>query len=121
MPTPKPAEEYSGPDRRATLTRDEASLMIQVAVTTALTKHESDMQDFIKAEFQRLEETFKSAFPGGDPHGHRAAHEQQIKTATRWDQLKSEFISKAFTTGMLAAVGFLLIAVWDYFKREVTK
>lgn len=110
------------PERRSSaLTEERVSLMIEEAIEDALTKHEDQMRTFIKGEFGQLHALITAAFPNGDVHGHKVAHEKQIKDANRWDQLKSDFISKAFTTGMMGAVGFLLIAAWEHLKAEVKK
>lgn len=113
-------------ERRATpLTEDRVALMIEESVSESMTRHEARMVALIKNEFNTLGDKFtkdfSSAFPGGDPHGHRMAHEKAIKDAGRWDQLKADFISKAFTTGLMAALGFVLIAAWEHFKAEVKK
>lgn len=110
------------PERRAhVLTEEKVSHMIEGAVDDALSKHEEQMRAFIKNEFGQLHALISAAFPNGDVHGHKLAHEKAIKDANRWDQLKSDFISKAFTTGMMGAVGFLLIAAWEHLKAEVKK
>lgn len=75
----------------------------------------------LKEQTKELEQKIASAFPDGDLHGHRVAHEKQIKTANRWDELKAEFISKAFTGGMLAAAAFVGLLIWEWFKAEVKK
>jgi hypothetical protein len=113
---------YNGPERRTLpLTEDRVRLMIEQSVEQAMETHEDKMTKVIKAEFTKLEDTIKSAFPGGDPHGHRMAHEKAIKDATRWDELKAEFVSKAFTTGMFAALAFVLLWVWEGFKESVKR
>ena len=90
--------------------------MIQNAVGQALRKHEDKMQVFLREEFKQLEGTFKSAFPDGDPHGHRLAHEYQIKQAHGWDKLKAEVITKFLSGGLWVAAGWLAYAVWRAFK-----
>ncbi len=115
------------PERRAqpALTEDRVALMIEESISESMTRHEARMVALIKNEFNTLgdkfTQDFKNAFPGGDPHGHRIAHEKQIKDATRWDALKADFISKAFTTGLMAALFFVLAAAWESVKSEVKK
>lgn len=118
----------SRPERRNSpqpLTEDRVALMIEESISESMTRHEARMVALIKNEFNTLGDKFtndfKNAFPGGDPHGHRLAHEKQIKDATRWDALKADFISKAFTTGLMAALFFALAAVWESVKSEVKK
>lgn len=103
------------------LTEEKVSLMIEEAVDAGLKSHEEEMRKFIKGEFGQLHALITAAFPGGDVHGHKIAHEKAIRDANRWDQIKADFITKAFTTGMMGAIGFLLIAAWESVKSEVRK
>lgn len=103
------------------LTEEKVSLMIEEAVDESLAKHEEHMTKLIKSEFGQLHALISAAFPNGDVHGHKIAHEKAIRDANRWDQLKADFISKAFTTGLMAALGFVLIAAWEHLKAEVKK
>lgn len=75
----------------------------------------------LKEQTAELTSKIESAFPNGDLHGHKAAHEKLIKTANRWDDLKTEFVSKAFTGGFLTAIGFVGLVLWEWFKTEVKK
>ena len=114
--------EYSGPDRRhEVLTEDKVALMIQDAVSKALTTHEQHLTLHMDKQFALLRQTFAEAFPGGDPHGHRIAHEKAIKNATAWDKMKAEVLSKFLTAGLWVAAGWLALAVWEAFKHEVKK
>lgn len=103
------------------MTELQVSVMIEEAVDEAMTQHEEKMKTFIKAEFGQLHSLITAAFPNGDVHGHKLAHEAQIDNAKWWQGLKADFISKAFTTGMLGGIGFVLIATWEHFKNEVKK
>lgn len=110
------------PERRAhALTEERVALMIEEAVDDAMSKHEQRMTSMFKSEFGQLHTLISAAFPNGDVHGHKIAHEKAIRDAGRWDQLKADFISTAFRTGLMAALGFVLIAVWEHFKSEVKK
>ena len=114
--------EYSGPERRhEALTEDKVALMIQDAVSKALTTHEQHLTLHMDKQFALLRQTFAEAFPGGDPHGHRIAHEKAIKNATAWDKMKAEVLSKVLTAGLWVAAGWLALAVWEAFKHEVKK
>lgn len=109
-------------ERRAhVLTEEKVSLMIEEAVEDALTKHEEQMRTFIKGEFGQLHSLISAAFPNGDVHGHKIAHEKAIRDANRWDQIKADFIGTAFKTGLMAAIGFMLVAAWESIKNEVKK
>lgn len=112
-PTAKPI-----PERKPTgISEDRVALMID----NALSEHADRMVKLIKEEFTKLSTEFKGAFPNGDPHGHKAAHEAQIENANNWKKIKADFISKAFTSGILAAIAFLFYAGIEAIKAEVRK
>lgn len=114
--------DYVGPERRqSALTEDRVALMIQEAVAKALATHEQHLMTHMDRQFASLRQSFSDAFPGGDPHGHRIAHEKAIRDATGWDRMKTEVISKFLTAGLWVAAGWLLFAVWEAFKHEVRK
>jgi hypothetical protein len=75
--------------------------------------------DHLDSGFDKLSQTFASAFPGGDPHGHRMAHEKAIRDATGRDKLRSEVLGKFVTGGLWAAAGFLAFAAWEALKSHV--
>lgn len=111
---------YPGTERRS-LSEEKVAMMIEEAVDDAMGKHEQRITSMFKAEFGQLHALITAAFPNGDVHGHKIAHEAQIDSARWWKQLKADFITKAFTTGMLAALVFVAIAVWESVKGEVKK
>lgn len=114
--------DYSGPERRqAALTEDRVQLMIQTAVTGAMAAHEHKVIAHMDAQFAALRQTFASAFPEGDPHGHRIAHEKAIRNAGWWERIKGEAASKLLTATLWAALLFIGAAIWEHFKQEVRK
>ena len=114
--------DYSGPERRqAALTEDKVALMIQEAVSKALAAHEQHLTAHMDKQFALLKQSFIDAFPGGDPHGHRLAHEKAIANATWWDKAKSDAFSKVAAAGVWAAVMFLAVAAWEHLKNEAKK
>lgn len=113
---------YEGPERRNHhLTEDRVALMIEQAVSDALKNHEQHLMAHMDRQFATLRQSFGDAFPGGDPHWHRLAHEKQIRTATGWDNMKTDVVAKFLTGGLWVAAGWLLLAVWESFKHEVKK
>jgi hypothetical protein len=113
---------YEGPERRGTaITEDKVALMIEQAVGAALRSHEQHLLQHIDKQFAQLKQTFADAFPGGDPHGHRMAHEKAIRDATGWEKIKADVVSKFLTGGLWVAAGWLLFLVWESFKHEVRK
>lgn len=114
--------DYSGPERRnGALTEDRVALMIQEAVSKALASHEQHLTLHMDKQFALLQKSFVEAFPGGDPHGHRLAHEKQIRTASWWDKAKSDAFSKLAAAGVWAVVVFLAVAAWEHIKNEARK
>lgn len=113
---------YNGPERRqAPLTEDRVALMIQEAVHKALAAHEQHLKLHIDSQFASLKQTFADAFPGGDPHGHRMAHEKAIAKAGWWEKAKSDAFSKLAAAGVWAVVMFLAVAAWEHIKQEARK
>ena len=113
---------YEGPERRATsLTEDRVALMIEQAVQTALRNHEQHLMAHMDRQFAALRQSFNDAFPDGDPHGHRMAHERFIAQASWWDRVKSDAASKLATAGIWTIAGFFALAAWEYFKHEARK
>ena len=114
--------DYTGPERRhGALTEDRVQLMIQSAVSGAMTAHEHKVIAHMDAQFAALRQTFASAFPEGDPHGHRIAHEKAIRNAGWWDRIKGEAASKLLTATLWAALLFIGAAIWEHFKNEVRR
>lgn len=113
---------YDGQERRAAaITEDRVELMISQAVQQALASHEQHLMAHMDRQFAGLRQTFAEAFPGGDPHGHRVAHERQIANAGWWDKAKSDAFAKVASAGLWAIVVFLCIAAWEHIKQEARK
>ena len=113
---------YDGPERRnEALTEDRVKLMISEAVKRALAEHEQHLTQHMDRQFAGLRQTFAEAFPGGDPHGHRLAHEKAIANATWWDKTKSDAVSKVTAAGLWAVVVFLCVAAWEHIKSEAKR
>ena len=113
---------YEGPERRnEQLTEDRVQLMIQTAVQQALTTHEQHLVQHMDRQFALLRQSFAEAFPGGDPHGHRIAHEKAIANASWCDKTKSDAVSKVTAAGLWAVVVFLAVAAWEHIKSEAKR
>jgi hypothetical protein len=113
---------YEGAERRHdALTEDKVALMIQEAVSKALTSHEQHLMLHMDKQFDLLRRAFSEAFPGGDPHGHRIAHEKAIRNAGWWDKIKSEAASKTITAGLWVTMAFIAAAIWEHIKSEARK
>ena len=113
---------YEGPERRdQALTEDRVKLMISEAVQQALALHEQHLTAHMDRQFAHLRQSFAEAFPGGDPHGHRMAHEKAIATANWWDKAKSDAFAKVAAAGVWACVMFLAVAAWEHLKSEAKR
>ena len=113
---------YDGPERREdALTEDRVRLLIQQAVTQAMQTHQAQVLAHMDQQFAGLKQTFASAFPEGDPHGHRIAHEKVIRNAGWWDKIKSEAISKTMTGGLWVFIAFIALSVGEHIKSEARK
>ena len=114
--------DYTGLERRqAALTEDKVALMIQAAVADALKSHEQHLTLHMDKQFSLLRQAFNDAFPGGDPHGHRLAHERQIANASWWEKTKSDAFSKVTAAGLWAVVVFMAVAAWEHIKQEARR
>lgn len=113
---------YEGPERRdQALTEDRVKLMISEAVQQALASHEQHLMAHMDRQFASLRQSFADAFPGGDPHGHRLAHEKAIANANWWDKAKSDAVAKVAAAGVWATVVFLAVAAWEHLKNEARR
>lgn len=92
---------------------------VKVLINDALGHHEKRVMEHLDSGFDRLSQTFASAFPNGDPHGHRLAHEKAIRTATGWDKLKAEVVGKFLTMGLWAAAVFIAFTIWESVKANI--
>jgi hypothetical protein len=113
---------YGGPERRKHgITEDRVQVLIQEAVSKALAAHEQHLTTHMDNQFKALRQTITDAFPNGDPHGHRIAHERAIANASWWDKTKSDAFSKVTAAGLWAIVVFLCVAAWEHIKAEAKK
>lgn len=72
-------------------------------------------------DVQRSVVTLVNGFPDGDIEGHRRYHESVI----RWHELRNQVLraalEKVVQAGTVAAFGYLLVLLWEWFKLEVKK
>ena len=106
---------------RRTVTEDRVLLLVESAVSESIAKHEIRMTQHFDGQFRKIGDLLTSAFPHGDPHGHRMAHEKGIRDADSWRKIKGEVISKAATSTVLIALGWFALLLWSAFKDSVTK
>ena len=73
----------------------------------------------VDARFAELKTLITSAFPDGDPHGHRMAHESLIEADKRWSKLKFGVFEKVAGGGALAVLVFLSHKIWEYAQKAI--
>jgi hypothetical protein len=64
-------------------------------------------------------ERLMHGFPQGDPEGHRRFHEVIIEREAFRNQLLKAALQKAVESGFLVGGGYVLYAIWIYFKEQV--
>lgn len=114
-------DDYHGPERRHGVTEERVELMIDQAMDRHLGEFRHEVLELLSKEFDRLEKVMKSAFPDGDPHGHKLAHMAQIDAANRWKDLRHKFILNVGSAGLLAGLTFLCYAAWEAVRRELER
>lgn len=103
------------------ISEDRARLLIRGAIDASLREHERQLLVNLDSRFAELSAMIKSAFPDGDPHGHRLSHEREIRDAAGWEKLKSELMSKLLTGGVWAGVAWLLFVAFEAIKQEIKR
>lgn len=105
--------------RGKSLSEDRVSLMIDSSINEALVKHEEKMVAHFDSQFILLRECIKEAFPNGDPHSHRMAHEKEIEASNNWKKMKAEVATKFVSGGLWVAVVWLCYAIWQAFLNSL--
>lgn len=114
-------EQWTGEERRreGQLTTDRVALMIEEALEDRVSKMEDRLTVHMDLKFDQMHRLIADAFPNGDPHGHRLAHEKQIEDAEGWKAIRRELITQVAKGGVLVAAGWLMLAIWQAFKESV--
>jgi hypothetical protein len=124
------SSRYEGPDRREprtfcpaapSVSEAQISLMIEEELERRLGKFEDKMLVHMDMKFAQMHKLLSDAFPNGDPHRHRMAHEREDSAAEGWNRIKGEIVAKFLTGGLWVAAAWLAFAVWQAFKSEVIK
>jgi len=113
-------DEWDGEDRRDVSTgRPDRVSSIESLVIKHVHANRMHFDDRMDGLETRLTKLIVSAFPNDDPSGHRRAHEQQIKTADWWSQVKTEAIINLAKSGTWVAVVWMAYAAWKHFKSAI--
>ena len=108
-------------DHLPSVTEAQIALMVEEEVERRMAKLEDRLMMHMDVKFGQLHRLITDAFPDGDPHGHRMFHERSIKTADQWSKFKMSLVDKLAAGGVWAFLVFMLLAAWDFIKREVTR
>jgi hypothetical protein len=90
------------------------------AQTVERLDHLDDCVDGCKDQISQLEAKLLSAFPDGDPVGHRSYHEKVIVSRTNWQRIKNSVLGKAIEYMAIAVGGWAIITLWGGFKIVVS-
>lgn len=120
MPDFQNSRPRSGPDvDRRTPSPDD--YVTHAELDQRLAEGRAAMIKHFDARFDDLERLLRTGFPNGDPAKHREAHEGLIQEAADSKALWRSVKEKTITSGVWAALGMLLLAVWEYVKAGVHK
>lgn len=89
-------------------------LLIEASVETALTRFDQKLNEQTK-------NFVMSAFPEGDLHGHRLAHEKMIERAKKCRTWKEEMWGRITTVSLMAAVGWLVLALAEDARASIAQ
>lgn len=87
-----------------------------------LDRRRSDkFQQHMDERFDALEKLIKSGFPNGDPEEHRKVHERHIKEAKEKEEVRLAVKKSLYSSGIWAAILFVLAALASYMGIEVKR
>lgn len=95
--------------------------LVEAAVKEAMEEHEEKVKKHLDDRFDELKDIMLSAFPNGDPVGHKEFHQKQIEYMNDKIALWKEIRSKSIIGVLWATAGFIALAVLEYVKRSVLK
>lgn len=85
----------------------------------ALAQFLTELRDTQRDIIQRLD-SIARGFPAGDYEGHRRYHEAVIERMELRNKLVRSALEKVVQAGALSAFGWLAVAMWQYFKLNVS-
>lgn len=120
---PTLGQVYTGPERRAPTEDALLSLVTQVhekvdKMQAALHQHMTE--DSLKLA-NELRQLMDNAFPFGDPHGHRSAHEASIRKAEARAEFWKKMTFELSKWGLFGFLGWAAFHLWNAFLHGPTK
>lgn len=92
---------------------------IDSRIRAALDNHESRLKKMLDEHFQAVKVQLSSAFPDGDPVGHRIYHETQLKYMQSRIQLWTDIRNKTIVGVVWAVILALFSASIEYVKMKL--
>jgi beta-lactamase regulating signal transducer with metallopeptidase domain len=116
--------DYTGPERRQVLeiTLRQIEEHVDRIVTERLSDHEEvERRNYAEllAAIERSNAVFAAAFPGGDPEGHRRAHEEQMAVIRDMRDLLREVRNKTVVGLVWAFVAVMGLSLWQYARAKM--
>lgn len=91
-----------------------------IAIIAAVRETTGDLEKKLAAMQARQDELF-GGFPEGDPESHRRYHESIIEWRELRNRMVKESLMQAAKVGGLGAFGWILYALWQALRMEITK
>lgn len=116
-------DEYTGPERRVVnqerRASDEALLLLIPQIHEKIDRIEAALQKHMTDDSIKIAEEIKvlmdNAFPFGDPHGHRAAHEASIRRAEARTEFWKKMTFELSRWGLFGFLGWAAVNLWRVF------
>lgn len=80
----------------------------------------TELRDGQRDILQRVD-ALSRGFPAGDYDGHRRYHEAVIERMELRNKLVREALTKAVQATTIGALGWVAVAMWNYFKLNVNQ
>lgn len=107
--------EYNDERRRS----DNLVIELMQAIKEKVESIDSRLTRHIAEETQKFHEMMNNAFPNGDAHGHRVAHEAFLREMEDRHELRKALIEKLVTGGVWTAIGVIVSISWYWLKGHL--
>ena len=106
-------------ERRKHVVSHEHIQAYQASIRQHFDERFDEQRKHIDSRFDEQDKKLASAFPDGDLEGHRRAHEEVIATIKDRADLWKAVREKTVSGGVYAALGLLMLALWEYAKAHL--
>lgn len=111
-----PDDMWGGENRRKPTRMTQ---LVEEAVQDAMDKLEVKVKAHLDHRFDELKAIMLSAFPDGDPIGHKQYHQKQIDYMNERISLWKDIRSKSIIGTLWLLAGFIGMATLEYVKRKL--